>query len=169
MLVVLFTVLAAPLIQHYFPFITSGPLYGFNADAPDEVFNWDKWWDGSYQEKKGRYLNDHIGFRADLIRLNNQLDYSLLNKLHSWKVVEGKDHYLFMDTYINGYYGRDYVGYTAILEKLVKLKALSDTFERLGKSLILIHAPAKEFMYPENIILLNRSICNRINNIKIPE
>jgi len=151
LLACLLFVLLVPMLQQMLQVVKSGPLFGFYPEAPDASFSWGDWWDGTYQDKKGRYLNDNTGFRQDMIRINNQVDYSLLHRLHSWKVIEGKDHYLFMDSYINDYFGRDYMGYDSILQKMWLLRALSDTLAHLGKSLILVHAPAKEFMYPEYI------------------
>lgn len=159
-------IVLAPIIQQFTSFVTSGPLYGFSPASPDIDFSWSGWFEGSYQEKKGKYLNDGTGFRPDLIRFNNQLDYSLLKKLHSWKVVEGDNHYLFMDTYINDYYGRDYMGYDSILKKMNMLKALDDTLAHLGKSLILVHAPAKEFMYPEFIPGIFKTSPRTVTNLE---
>ena len=79
------------------------------------------------------------------------MDYMLFRKLHNTDVVVGTNNSLYMGSYIRGYFGRDYSGYGAILDKMTKVKALSDTLARLGKSLILVYTPAKEFLYPENI------------------
>jgi hypothetical protein len=168
----LFIVLLLPATQHYFPFIKSAPLNGFSPEAPDVTFTLENWWNATYQQQKSKYINDLIGFRPDLIRLNNQLDYSLFHKLHAWKVVEGADRSIFMDTYIDAYFGRDYIGYDSMLVKMMKLKAISDTLTSLGKSLILVQTPAKEFMYPENIpkqyitrrTTTNVATCNRIGD-----
>ena len=147
----LFIILLLPFIQQYFPFITSEPLYGYLPAAPDFGFSWSKWWAGTYRDEKGTYINDNIGFRPDLIRANNQVDYTLFNKINTSNVVAGSNHSLYMGTYIDCYFGKDYIGYDAILEKMKKFRALSDTLARLGKSLILVHSPSKEFMYPEYI------------------
>ena len=151
LLVFFLVVLLMPLLQQYTQIVKSVKLFGYTPAAPAIDFSWNAWFDGNYHTKKDQYLNDCTGFRPDLVRINNQVDYWFFRKLHSFKVVEGQQHYLFMDSYIDDYYGRDYMGYDSILRKLGMLKALSDTFNSLGKSLILIHAPAKEFMYPEFI------------------
>jgi acetyltransferase AlgX (SGNH hydrolase-like protein) len=150
-LIFLFLTIFLPFIQQYFPFVASGSLYGFSSNASNTDLSWDTWVAGNYQEKKSKYLNDEAGFRPDLVRLNNQLDYSLFGKLNANGVVEGTNHSFYMSRYIDCYFGRDYVGYDRILEKMRKIKAISDTFARLGKSLIVIYSPAKEFMYPEYI------------------
>ncbi len=149
-LIFIFTILLMPLLQQCFAFITSGPLNGLFTIAPNIMFSWQKWMEGSYQDGKNKYLNDNIGLRPDLIRLNNQVDYSLFNKVHSeWKVLVGSNHCLYQDVYIYAYNGKDYLGYDSILKKLSKLKAIQDTMAHLGKSLILVHSPCKAFYYPE--------------------
>ncbi len=142
-------ILFIPSLQQLLSVVKSGELYNYPPPAKDADFAWKDWMAGTYQVKKGKYLDEGMGFRPDLIRLNNQFEYNLFGVLHTWKAVEGKGHNLYMDSYINSYYGGDYIGYDSVLKKMVMLKAISDTLAGLGKSLILIHAPAKEYMYPE--------------------
>jgi hypothetical protein len=146
-----FIIILLPALQQAFPFITSGPLNGWVNTARDTAFSWNDWWGDTYQWRKSNYINDNIGFRSDFTRLNNQVVYSLFDKITNITIVAGKNHSLYMGSYIDSYYGRDYVGYDSLLQKMTKLKAISDTFSRLGKSVVLIYAPSKEFMYPEYI------------------
>lgn len=145
----LFIVLLLPAAQQFLPFAESGKLYGFFEESKYRPFSWSGWWDGSYREETSKYLNDQAGFRADIVRMNNQLEYTLFGKLRGAWLAPGKDHYLFQTHHINAYYGRDYIGYNAIRTKLSKYKAICDTLSRLGKTIILIHSPCKAFYYPE--------------------
>ena len=144
-----FIVLLLPFTQQCFPFITSGELSGNYTNAPDVVFTWDKWINGSYQKGKTDFCNDHLGFRPDLLRLNNQLEFSMFGQFHAVWTVLGTHHYLFQNPYIDAYFGKDFVGYETIRERSIKLKAIQDTLARLGKSLILVYAPNKVRFYPE--------------------
>ena len=144
-----FIVLMLPMVQHKLQFIDSGKLKGGFKEASDAEFSIPDWKSGDYQRQKEKYLNDQTGFRADIVRLNNQIDYSLFDKCHTAWTVKGKDHYLFQFPYINAYYGKDYAGYPAILERAIKLKAIQDTLAHLGKSLILAYLPSKASSYPE--------------------
>jgi acetyltransferase AlgX (SGNH hydrolase-like protein) len=146
-----FIILLLPLTQQVFPVFTSGVLYGYSDSPPNVEFSWADWWEAKYQQQNTRFLNDNTGFRPDLVRLTNQLNYSLFHATHAWNIIEGSNHNLFLATSIDGYYGTDYAGYDAIHEKMRKLKAISDTLGRLGKSIILVHAPAKVFLFPEDI------------------
>ena len=149
LLLFVFTILLLPFVQQCFPFITSGPLEGSFTNAKDVEFSWEKWLDGTYQKGKTDFCNDHIGFRPDLLRLNNQIDFSLFGDCHAVWTVLGTHHYLYQDPYINAYYGRDFAGYPSIRERSIKLKAIQDTFARMGKTLVLVYAPNKAAFYPE--------------------
>ncbi len=144
-----FVVLVLPFVQQCFPFITSGELSGDFTNAPDVEFSWAKWIDGSYQKGKADFCNDHLGFRPDLLRLNNQIDFSLFGECHAVWTLLGTHQCLFQAPYIEAYYGRDFVGYKSILERSIKLKAIQDTLARLGKSLVLVYAPNKARFFPE--------------------
>lgn len=149
--ILVLAIFCMPWVQDKCPVFSTKPLNGYAKSADDVPFTWKGWWDGTYQENKNKYLNDNSAFKPDLIRLNNQIDYSLYNALHAFRIVEGGDHNLFVSSNTIAYFGTDYIGYTAIRTKMEKLKALSDTFAKLGKSLVFVHSPAKEFMYPEYI------------------
>ncbi|MCD6010531.1 MAG: sugar O-acetyltransferase precursor [Flavipsychrobacter sp.] len=142
-------ILFLPMLQHAVPFIESGTLKGSFKDADDVTYSVEKWMDGSYQRQKELYLNDHAGFRPDLVRLYNQLDFSLFRKCHAGWDIRGKKDMLFQWPYIEAYYGNDFIGYDAAMQKAVMLKAIQDTLSRLGKSLVLVYAPSKATFYPE--------------------
>ena len=140
-----------PLIQQCLPVITSAPLYGYFQLSPEISFTPETWIDGSYQEGKSKYLNDHVSFRPDFIRLNSQIDYSLFTKMNTgWGVIGKKGCILDMN-YINSWNGADFVGYDSALAKLMKLKALQDTLGKLGKSLVLVHTATKPYFYADCI------------------
>ena len=146
----IFAVLLLPLVQKSLPFIKSKGLDGEFIIAADTVFTPRGWFDGSYWNKKSRYLNDNMGLRPDIIRLNNEIDYDLFGKIHSeWRLF-CENNCVFQDMYIYSYLGRDYNGYPYIHEKVRKLKAIQDTLARLGKFLVFVQSPCKAFYYPEN-------------------
>ncbi len=162
----LFAILFLPMLQKAFPFIKSAPLSGGYQNSADVEFKPDKWFDGSYWDGKSKYLNDHLGFRPDFVRVNNQLDYSLFRKIRvGWKLL-GDDSSLCQDTYIYSYLGRDFDGYPYIQEKVTKLKALQDTLARVGKSLIFVYAPSKAYYYPEHIPKKLRDTARGITNLE---
>ncbi len=144
-------VISMPLLESDFHFIESGKLNGGSENVPDPQFSLAKWWDGSYRKQKTRYINDSMGFRPDLVRINNQLDYWLFRKLHAGDVYVGHDNYLFGKLYVDEYYGRDYIGTATIRKKLMMLRRVQDTLERMGKTFVLVYAPSKPYLYQEQI------------------
>jgi len=141
--------LFVPKLQKIFPVISETSLKGVFKTAPNVDFSTVKWMDGSYQEAKNNYLNDNFIFRPNLIKLNCQIDYSLFYKLNTGWCVLGKNNCLLTRDYIDAWTGADFVGYRTICERMIKLKALQDTFSKLGKSLVLVHAASKAFYYSD--------------------
>src|ERR1017187_513909 len=138
-------------IQSQVHFLKKGGLKGDVQIAKPDTFSMSKWFSGSYQSKTDKYLDENFGFRDLFVRLNNQIDYSLFNKIHADDVVVGKDRYLFISSYIKAYYGNDFIGENAILSKIRKIKFLQDTLSRLGKTLIVVFEPSKANYYPDFI------------------
>ena len=151
LLFAVFAVLFLPMLQKAFSLVRTETLHGEYTLASDVDFTWHDWFSGNYWYNKSAYINDQVGFRPDLVRINNQVNYTVFNKLYNKWGITNKDHCLMQPLYIKPYYGMDYVGYQVIHEKVRKLKAIQDTLAHLGKSLIMVHAPCKAFFYPEYI------------------
>jgi hypothetical protein len=149
LLAFIFIILWLPAVQYTLPFLKNDGLKGYVEYAADIEFSWERWFEGTYQLQKSRYINDWTGFRADLVRLNNQVDYSVFRQIGACTL--GLDNCLFFGNYIDSYEGSDFIGDDVIRGKLLKLKAISDTLGRLGKSLILVHAANKAYYYAEDI------------------
>ncbi len=145
----LMLVLCLPALNLYLPFVESGKLAGDVRNAPDTAFTPESWFAGRYQQKKDHFFNDQIGFRPDLVRINNQIDYFLFRKLHAGGVVLGKDQYLYEAGYINAYNGEEYLGHERILNQLSKLRYIQDTLARAGKPLVMAFIPSKGRYFPE--------------------
>lgn len=147
----LITALCLPALNHALGVVKTPPLKGDVQPATDTTFTLAGWLSGTYQQKKEDYLNDNTGFRSDLVRFNNQLDYSLFTQFHARNVVQGKNNYFFEGAYISALYGEDYVGDSTIASQMAKLRYIQDTLQRAGKQLILALAPSKARFYPEFI------------------
>ncbi len=159
LLVFVFAVLLLPLLQQNLQVIDSGRLFGYYTNTADTSFSLVGWFGGTYQAREAIFLNDHMGFRPDLLRLNGQIDYSVFQKMDYGGVI-GSDNYLYYTDYINAYYGKDFQGYEKLHKKMKMLKDIQDTLACLGKSLIMVYAPDKAWYYsehiPQNLIVLNR-------------
>jgi hypothetical protein len=147
----LLLILLAPLLQNTFSFFYTEPLKGSYTLSDSLVFNRANWFSGEYQLKQEKYIEDHIGFRSDFVRLHNQLDFSLYNIGHADAVIVGKEGYLFEENYIAAYLGTDFIGKEYINQQLYKARYLQDTLNKLGISLILAYAPGKASFWSEYI------------------
>ncbi len=144
-------ILWIPFLQQKFSITKSGTLHGYNVLHHHIPFTWKGWWDGTYQNNENDFLNDSMGYRTMLLRLNNQLDYSLFKKVHAKGIVIGKDNYLYETGYIDDYCGVNYVGDITIKNKLAQLKKIQDTLTKLGKTLLVVYAPSKVYYCPEHL------------------
>lgn len=142
-------VVAFPFLQHCFCIYESGKLNGAVTLAADTRISLRGWFDGSYQKQKNDYLNDNAGCRSDLVRLNNQVDFWVFNKLHANGVVAGKDYFLYEKMYIDEYNGIDFLGDSLVRVMMCKLKKVQDTLERQGKTFVFIYAPSKAWYFPD--------------------
>ncbi|MCD6010311.1 MAG: sugar O-acetyltransferase precursor [Flavipsychrobacter sp.] len=146
----LLMIILLPLLQNAFNVIESGPLAGTMVSHPNVQFTPATWWDGSYQEKKTLHVNDSVGFRPDLVRITNQINYWVFKTLPN-DIYVGKNGYLFMKDYVNEYEGRSFSNDVGIRATLIKLKLIQDTLERMGKTCVFIYAPGKVYSMPENM------------------
>lgn len=141
-----------PAVQKEFQLFHIKPLNGDFVLAEKPVYSKSTWLTGEYQLQYDNYLEQHIGFRNSLVRLNNQIDFSLYRKANAEGVVIGKDDHLYEYDYIRAYTGHDYVGEKYINEKLNRLKFVQDHLKKeLNIDLILIFEPGKASFYPEYI------------------
>lgn len=144
-------VLIAPLLQSGFKVFKGGALKGAIIPVPDVEFTLKGWFDGSYQHGKEEYLNEHFGFRNDLVRLHNQINFSLFKIASVRDAVVGKEDYLFERKYIEEYYGRNFIGDSAIDRRIFMIQRIADTLNSLNKKLIVVMAPSKARFFPEYI------------------
>ena len=149
--IVVLTLLFVPMAQQWSRLVNETPLRGAIKEVPEPIFSWANWFSGSYQDKMEKYLNQHFGFRNAMVRVNNQLYYSLFRKAKANGVIIGKKGYLFERSYFDAYYGTDFLGKDTLYKELKKLKAVQDTMEAQGKTLLLVLAPGKATFFPEYI------------------
>ena len=140
-----------PLLQKSTHLFDLKPLNGaFVSEKPDTL-TINSWFSGNYQIQTDKYLNEHFGFRSSLVRLHNQINFSLFDKNNVSGTVIGKNNFLFQRPYIDSYYGNDFVGEDKILEMAHKTKKVQDTLKALGVPFIPVIAPGKAWFYSEYI------------------
>jgi hypothetical protein len=143
------TFLLLPAIQKKFKFIDLEPLSGAITPPQKAVFSVKSWFNGEYQKQSEKYIDESFGFRSLFIRSHNQIAFSIFNKAKANGVLIGKNNYLYEENYLKAYNGWDFVGEKAIKSRLLKIKYLQDTLQKLNKTFILIFAAGKGSFYPE--------------------
>ncbi|MEO6304289.1 MAG: hypothetical protein ABIP51_14075 [Bacteroidia bacterium] len=139
-----------PMLQSKFQFFDEQPLEGLSVENKPE-FKKENYWDLTYQDSYNKYLNDNFGFRPWLVRLYNQVQFSFYNSSKAPGVVVGKEGELFIESYIDDYIGKNYIGGSKVNQQVSQLKTLQDSLKARGKDLVVVFAPGKASYYPELI------------------
>jgi len=125
------------------------PLNGAVKTVEKPTFNWKDLLSGDFQKNMDARTQNKFCYRSLLIRLRNQLDYSLFDEIHARNVVEGKEQYLYEQNYIDAYLGKDFIGENRIEKKVKQIKFLQDTLATMDKTLLVTLAAGKASFYPE--------------------
>jgi hypothetical protein len=105
---------------------------------------------GKFQDEVESYFKDHTGFRNFLIRLQNQVDFSIFRKANVEGAVIGKNKQLFEYDYIRSWLAIDYPGDSFLEKKLQRTKYVQEYLKReKGIDLVLVFEPGKASFYPE--------------------
>jgi hypothetical protein len=141
-----------PGIQLRFSIFQEKPLKGAFKLAEEPQFNKMNWKSGEFQENAERYLKDHSGFRNFLVRVQNQIDFSLFRQANAEGVVVGKNKQLYEYDYIRSWLGIDYPGDSFVEKKLQRTKYVQEYLKReKGIDLVVVFEPGKASYYPEDI------------------
>ncbi len=151
-LVLLMAILSLPLLQMWFGPFRERPLDGAFTRAEMVSFTHRNWSSGKFQDQAEKFLKDHIGFRNDLVRLQNQIDFSLFRKANAEGATVGKNGQLFEYDYIRSWLGIDHPGEAFIRAKLNRAKFVQDHLKKeMNIDLVIVFEPGKASFYPEFI------------------
>lgn len=152
MVIMLIVLMVIPSIQKIIPFISFKKLEGDFVITEKPAFTFQSWMTGEFQSKFDKYTEENIGFRNFLVRLVNQIDFSLFRATHAEGVVAGKNDCLFEYDYIRQFNGTDFVGDEIIDVKIRKLKFLQQYLKQEKNiDLVLIFEPGKTTYYADDI------------------
>jgi len=144
--------LSAFAIQMKTGIIRSKGLQGFVPKDSLTLLTNSTWLDGTYQSAFSNHFNNTLGFRSDLVRLYNQIDFSFFGIPHASKIVVGKGDYLIAQPYVEASLGYDFAGKATINHNVQLMKALQDTLEQIAKvHFLVLFVPDKGTFYPEII------------------
>lgn len=149
--IVIVVALFLPLFQKVLPVVRVKPLEGSYVFVEEPVFSFHDFFNGTFQDQYNTYFEQHIGFRPALVRINNQIAFSCFNMALAQDVILGKKGFLFEVFYIKAYLGRDFTGTEKWDRYTEKLKAISDSLDKNGTTLLIVFAPGKGTFFPEYI------------------
>jgi hypothetical protein len=122
----IFIVLLLPAIQQFANFPRVSPLKGAVTFPKMPNLNLKGYFNASLQDSMDKWVENHVGFRPDLVRLHNQIQYSLFDTISARGVIFGKDNYLFEYNYIKALYGLNFVGYDKITKDAEETRFVND-------------------------------------------
>lgn len=142
----------------FFPFIVKTlilfdekPLGGTWIPAERPIFTDSTWFSGEFQQKQEKYINENIGLYKTLVRLNNQLKFSLYKKVNAEKILVGKNNYLFEENYILATLGKDFVGEEKLRELVEKFKRAQSILDKYNIKILYVFVPGKATFFKEFI------------------
>lgn len=151
LLTIIFLIICLPVLQQFAPWVSERALQGAVDYKSPPAFTIQKWFTGDFQKEQEDFLTSEFGFHNTLVRLNNQISYSLFKKPHARGVVVGEDGFLFEQIYIDAANGVDFLGRDSIESIVKKLGEISDTLKKLNKHLVICFAPGKASLYQEYV------------------
>lgn len=126
-------------------------LKGHFNTTPAPKFSATTWFDGSFQSQQEKHTSERTLFRNVLVRIKNQIQFSLYDEVNVKRVIMGKDEYLYEENYINAYLGRDFIGKEKIQQKVARLKRIQTHLKSKNVDLLVLFAAGKGTFYPEYI------------------
>ncbi len=150
--ILILLLLILPEVQRSFDIFPQFPLQGaFNRTKQPDIdsLNWESWVNATFQQDFNERIESSIGFHDWLVRLNNQIKYSVFSEANAEGVIVGKEGELFEEDYIKAYLGHFFVGDAVWKRKSEQLKRVQDTLASLGITLAVVFEPGKGSFYPE--------------------
>jgi len=152
-------ILVAVLATPAFVWLFMGPptlaLYGYVDKIPDRHADPVKgFFNKSWQEWAGRYVDVHFGLRAVLIKSFNELTFRTFRELPRLRVYSTPEQGLYSGLSLE-YINKEILN-KAALEKeyaarAAKLRAVQDMLAAQGKQFIVVIAASKPYAYPESL------------------
>ena len=111
-------------------------------------------WKGACQEGLERWLAARLCLRVTLVRIDNQINYSLFDEISSkanTKVILGVNKWLFEKAYVDSFNNLDAVPSSVLEGKIQSLKKLQIALKEKGIPFLFAITPSKASIYPEYI------------------
>ncbi len=143
--------LLVEIVQYAYVLPKAPELLGSFTDAPKPKLTLSNWMSGKYQDSLLKNFEATLQIHTFLIRLHNQIDYSVFGKINVKEVEEGKDRYLFGSSYTKAFLGEDFIGEQKIISTVKKLAFIQRELKKRNTELICILTPGKSSFVPEKL------------------
>lgn len=141
-----------PVVQQRWPLVRVSPLGGRTLHVePRPTFTWRAWFDGDFQSRATTYANQAFGFRNLLVRLDNQVAYSLYGRAKANGVVIGSAGHLYASGDVDAYTGADFVGPARLDARLAALSRVQRALAQRGVTFLPVFVPGKASLLPRHL------------------
>jgi hypothetical protein len=145
---VLLGILFLPLLQEKTGLFKEKPLAGVEDKTDSIPLTDSTWFSGKFQENYAVRMYQWMGLRPSMVRLRNQLDYSLFNEPYR-SVLVGKNNELFGRGSMATLEGEDFVGWPAVQYQAERTLAVQSLLAQRGVAMITVITPSKLQCMPE--------------------
>jgi hypothetical protein len=142
--------LMIPGIGMIHPIFKTKPLNGVYLKQEVPEFSVRDWINFEYQPQLHRYLLENYHLRPMIIRIFNQIQFSVFDHYNP-AVVRGIDDNLFESWFVDYHYGDDFLGDEKIKSQAKMLTEIRQELHESGKELLVVIAPSKADYWPDYI------------------
>ncbi len=143
--------LLLPLVQHVLPFVDEGGMYGQVIETPKPELTTFSFNQLLYQDAMEKYMSERFGFRKTVLRLRNQVYYSVYNQSPDAKLFLGSNKTVYENLYVDEFFGNTWAGEDYARRMTADMKRLQDSLGHHHKMLFVVIAPSKAFYASENL------------------
>lgn len=147
------SVISLPLAEKAFHFSVSklAELKGAYIKPVCPQLSWKSFFNSELQDSLSTYIESKISNRNALVRLRNQLSFTLFHESENTDLVVGKNNYLFELPYIDSYNSSGGIDSGWIFNQTDMLADIVDTLKSKNIDLLVVFAPSKVSFMPENV------------------
>lgn len=165
LLAFLLALVLVPVLQAALHFCQEKQLNGAFTVEPHPDFTWKSLRDNEFQPKLERYLEDRMGFRPSLVRLRNQISYSLFRAVRSSDLLVGDHEVLFQPgPPLETYQGHDLLAEAEVRFRVARVRAVQRELAKRGIQLVFVLAPGKSRFQPEDLPARLRAAPGTVTN-----
>lgn len=144
-----FLVLLTEQLQFFYKRIYPQPLQGVTIPVNKPKLTADNWISGRFQEQFMKHYEQNLVLHPWLIRLRNQISYSIFDEINTGEIEEGKNNFLYERGYIESYLGKTATSEDVLVQKALKLAYVQQELKKHNVDLIFLIAPGKPSILPE--------------------